>query len=191
MIGASHQPTMGTTPRREPFAVPVPEPDPTPRPRGVASNPVGVRANYLKHVLCCPVGTLFVLTLVSGGAALAVVHHWGWWFIAGVGVLLLFALWRVNRLEVLKGYLLPGVVLKDKPWTVAVYANLSMGPFKHRPALKILRLPLSRMTGGPPKVGDYIPMVATYGLPREDETWGDFWPDAVGCNTFDPAAVAD
>jgi hypothetical protein len=32
---------------------------------------------------------LFVGTLFGGGAVLAVVHHWGWWFLAGAGVLLI------------------------------------------------------------------------------------------------------
>jgi hypothetical protein len=164
-----------------------------PEPAGgyFASNPVHIRANYLKHALCYPVGAFFTITLIGGGVALAVMHHWAWWSLAGVGTLVQFGLWRTNRNDLMHGDLVPGVVIKDKPWTVAVYADLSRDLFRQRPALQILRLPLGRMRGGPPKVGDYIPMVAMYGAKQDDGTWGYFWPDAVGCNTFDAAAVGD
>jgi hypothetical protein len=86
------------------------------------------------------------------------------------------------------GCLCPAVVLSVQPYRIAVYTDLTMGgPSRH--AIKVLRAPLGRMTGGPPAVGQKLATIAMYWRRTTRGYYGNFDPRVVNCATRDEAKI--
>ena len=106
----------------------------------------------MHHFLCYPTATLIILGLALACVAGAILLHWSFWF--GVA-LFAAALWldiSGSRWQALYGDVNPAIVVSTEPFLVAVSTDLTTGGDSY-PAIKVLRQPLQRMTGGPPQLG--------------------------------------
>ncbi len=74
------------------------------------------------------------------------------------------------------------------PDMIAVYTDLSNSGGGFWPSIKIVRQPLSRSPGRPPRVGDRLAAVSLYGGSMSSKPyWDDFFPIAANCVTADEA----
>jgi hypothetical protein len=170
----------------------------------VASLPAQLELDVWHYLRCYPMGycrlgvigvaCLFIaaVCLVGPRPGLAMYPLLG---CAGAAVFIYRHLRRA-RSGFMHGDACPAVVLSDDPWIVAVYTDLSTQGTTDHPAIKILRQPLSRMTGGPPKVGDRLTAVAVYvGTSNSLQTslqepcWADFNPKIANCGSSDTVAL--
>jgi hypothetical protein len=87
------------------------------------------------------------------------------------------------------GDVCPAVVISTRPYLIAVAADLTTGKGSF-PAIKIVKhYGLSRMTGGPPDLGDRLATVATYSGGLNASRWRDFKPVVVNCVTADTGEI--
>jgi hypothetical protein len=83
----------------------------------------------------------------------------------------------------------PAVVVCERPWRIAVLANMeALGRgSKHAIKIETVRF-LGRMSGAPPELGMRLAAVCFYYSPR-DGVWQDFWPTVLACATENEANV--
>jgi hypothetical protein len=79
----------------------------------------------------------------------------------------------------------PSRVVSVDPPLVAALTDLTKGanPTKWN-YIKVLRQPLSSMTGGPPQLGQQLSTIAYYEQSDNPEHWNDFHPTVVNCVTW-------
>lgn len=106
-------------------------------------------------------------------------------FISAVGFMMLFKTVATVRAKFRSGDVNPAVVISKT--LVAVFVDLTKGGGS-RPAIKIIAAPISRMTGGPPQVGQYLAAVCLYSDGPGD-AWGDVDPAIVQCGVRNKAAI--
>lgn len=170
---------------------------PEPAPRAItldndtrASNPGQIEVQFVKYWSCFPkwptiwlLSTLFFLAVGIIFKAVLVLA-----IICGV---LMVLYWTRVREHFRHGCALPGIVLSVEKELVAFCTDLSMGSGEY-PAVRILRQPLSKMTGGPPRKNQRVVGVAVYEpSPDQDDHWATFHPKVVNCVTTDPAAIQE
>jgi hypothetical protein len=156
----------------------------------VASNPGRLSVNWFKYYNSFPEGpVVWLLTL-----GLAVVAGVRLGPVAAVIFVLAAVLLAVRdallvRAKFAGGDVNPGLVISSTPYLVAVHVDLSTGG-PPRDAIKIIRQPLARMTGGAPAVGARLATVAVYHGPASGGAWKDVDPTVVNCVTGNAATIA-
>lgn len=149
-----------------------------------ASNPALLRfeaAPYFRNNLgslagFVALGSLSIPLLVRGSA-------WpGYWLFAPAPVVLAIA-WLIYDIMKTSGKLAygcvnPAIVVGEKPWRIAIYADLSKGG-AHRPAIRVETINLKNIVGGPPQIGMPLATVSLYQSADESDAWTDFDPTLV------------
>jgi hypothetical protein len=155
-----------------------------------ASNPGRTRIQWSRWLVCFPwIPAAALLGSVAVGIAALLIKPI---VFAGAGVIVFFLFVHLNtqRQKFLAGDVNPGVVVSDSPYLVAVLFDMAKGRGT-RPAVKVVRQPLGRMTGGPAKVGDRLATVSLYGGDvGGGDAWGDAYPTVINCATANETDVA-
>ncbi len=146
----------------------------------MAGNPARLRVDWARSLATRPAPLVLGIIMIVFGAVVCFALQPGWIglvFIAVAGLL-----WRNHYREVRQkfyaGDVCAGIILSDT--LVAVTTNLSVGGVS-RPAIKVMRYPLSHMAGGPPARGTRVATVALYRGPATDGAWRDFSPEVIAC----------
>ena len=156
--------------------------------RTAASNPARLKVDWGKALASFPQPLFLALVpMVIGIYGLATGQVPAVLFVIGPVVYLL-AVMVVIHLKFARGDVCPAVVIAENPWLVAVAADMGTDGSRSRPAVKIIRQPLGRMTGGPPRIGMRLAAAALYKRARHGE-WDDFMPTVVNCMSNDPAQI--
>ena len=170
---------------------------PEPAPRALtlnndtrASNPGRIKVQFFKYWSCFPtwptLGSLSVLIFLAVGIVFKAVLT----FAVFSGVLLVMYWIRVRE-HFTHGCALPGIVLSVEKELVAFCTDLSTGSGEY-PAVLILRQPLSKMAGGPPRKNQRVVGVAVYEpSPTQNDHWATFHPKLINCVTADLAAIQE
>lgn len=148
-----------------------------------AARPGMIRPSVLRFYYNFPI--YFIIMAIPGIVliVLGLFLHWVLWAF-GLGLLIMFSLHsRKIRIQFVSGNINPGVVVSTSPPLIAVVGNLSFHQNMDWPVIQILPHPLSRMTGGPFKVGDRLATVAVYYPGQGGSHYLHFEPVAVNCVT--------
>jgi hypothetical protein len=134
-------------------------------------------------------------TIGSGGFAL-------------IGVVVLFIKWPVGLVLIVSaalalfkfvreakqkfwaGGVCPGVVLSARQNLVAVYSDIAASSNVPRPAIRIVKQPLNRLTPEPAYDGMRVATAALYAGFIKQATWKDFSPEVINCVVQDPEEIA-
>lgn len=155
-----------------------------------ATNPANLCVNYPHYLRCYPRDVWLIalfLVFVPILIGLAIYYQSVAPLFICLGFLVLWGgfiafFWSEVRDHFRHGNVNPAVVVSDDPYLVAVYTDMTMGAGSW-PAIKVLRQPLERMTGGPPTLGQRLATAAMYtGHPLLGH-WSDFDPRVVNCAT--------
>jgi len=160
--------------------------------QSAASNPGLLRVNYLKFALCFPKWPLIWTSLLLVSVLLTVLLTWfGLILVLLLGAINLFY-WYIVRMKFVAGCVNPGVVVSLDPPLVAVLTNLTKGGDDVEwNYIRVLPQPLSKMTGGPPQVGQRVASVALYQNADDNSPhWESFAPTLVGCVTWNEREIA-
>lgn len=105
---------------------------------------------------------------------------------------LLWQAWQYRRSAARMGYgnVTPAIVVSERPWRIAIYADLTQVEHKDRHAVRVMRAPLHRMTGGPPAIGTPLATVNLYVPGGSDGAWADIDPAIVQLSTRDERQIA-
>jgi hypothetical protein len=151
-----------------------------------ASNPGRLAVHWGQYSQCFPLWPIICFMGTPVAIALSIAVHWAFWILAAIVLLLDFAWWMRTRLHFVGGCINPGKVVSLDPPLIAVFTDLTKGEGYEHPVVKVLKHPLSRMSGGPFGVGQRIATIATYEHSDEDKPhWSDTYPVAVHCATTD------
>ncbi len=146
----------------------------------MASNPAKLRVNWAKAYAARPAPLVANIMVILFGVVVccALAPH-------VIGLIFIFIpliVWRNHYREVRQkfyaGDVCPGMVIAKN--LVAVMTDLRTGAVQ-RPAIKVIRYPMSHMTGGRPEVGARVATVALYRGPAQDNAWRDFSPEVIAC----------
>ncbi len=152
----------------------------------VASTPGRVRQHFLTYVRSFPRIPIFCFVLLLSGIAMQVSMGKGGMALATPAVAFMLLHWAVAEEHLRNGDLCPGLVVE--PNLVAVWTDLSTGG-PCEPFVKVLRVPLHRVRGPVPVVGDRIATVALYRGSLSAKRWKDFSPVVVNLVTNDAAEI--
>lgn len=153
-----------------------------------ASRPGELQVELLHHCRCFPRFTLICSLLLLGFGWLAIQGHpVAWVPVVLVAALMWLAVKRAQS-QFQRGDLNPGKVVSVSPYRVAVFADMRYGGPSY-PAIKVLPQPLEKQPGAPPKLGEYVAVVATYHPPTDNGHWNDISPVAVQCATSSVAEI--
>lgn len=173
-------------PRRTPAAG-----DPSLRVGGntFASNPALLRLNSGQWLAANP----WVIVVSSCFAAAGVVVFFiklpvGIVLLLTAGVVLFREL-RFARRKFFQGDVCPGVVLSTQQNLVAVYTDLKAASIAPRPAIKILKQPLRRITTEAAYDGMRVAAAALYFGNVRQAAWWNFMPEVIQCVIQDPAEI--
>ena len=147
----------------------------------VASNSAGASVDLVKYFVCHPLGPAFAIVGLIVGVAGGIFVHPALLIIAGVTVWMLVQEAIGVRAKFRSGDLNPAIILSDKPWRVAVFAQMQTGGRRSgvRPAVWIRNLPMQKMIGGPPQVGMPLAAVCHYHGSSDADAWNNIDPTIV------------
>lgn len=158
--------------------------------RSVASNPGRLKMQLGKYLTCYPWESLLILCVgtLAGCVAIPFLKAPATPVIAiaaGAAGGLLIAVYRLiqRKEQFWHGCTCPAVVISTKPPLIAAAADLATTSRGYHPAIKIIRQPLSKMTGGPADKGMRLATVAVYQGNPESAHWSNFHPQVVNCAT--------
>jgi hypothetical protein len=153
----------------------------------VASNPGRLKVQWLKCVTSFPVMPIVFVVLLIISLILGLAYRPAIFIVAAGLVLTAAREFKMMQVKFISGCVNPGVVVSTSPYLVAVYTDLAkQGGF--RPAVKIIRQPLGRMTGGAPALGARVATAALY-YGGGSDAWRDFVPVVVNCVTSNQADI--
>lgn len=152
-----------------------------------ATNPARLDLNYFHWLTANPRHIAFHAIAIIGGLALLLVK-WqaGAVLLAAAGL----TLWRTRRDmhgKFFRGDVCPGVVLSAETGLVAVLTDLKAATNVARPAIKILKQPLSRIKIYTLQEGMRVATVAEYYGQPQETTWKNFFPEVIPCSVHDEA----
>ena len=154
----------------------------------MASNPGLLRVDWAKANVTRPAPLVLGIIVILFGVVVccALTPHW-------VGLIFIFTalvVWQRHYREVRQkfyaGDVCAGIVLSKD--LVAVTTNLSPGGGQ-RLAIKIIRYPLCKMTGGLPEPGTRVATVALYYGSINEDAWRDFSPEVIACWVTDESEI--
>lgn len=163
-------------------------------PRPAALNPARLRVDPRRYSRCFPQlrrEALILFGAVLLAAAATVLEH-DLWPLLFLGLPLVGPLVRRAgnvRRHFESGDVNAAKVIDPKTGLVATFADLGTHPAAFYPTVRLLRLPLAEMAGGPYDSGDNIPAVCVYyGVPGGHK-WDTFNPVPAACATSDPDEI--
>jgi hypothetical protein len=163
----------------------------------VASNPGQLVIQWGKYLACYPWEPVF--TLIAGGLGVGAAVGFGNGQLPAtaaiaIGVVAILGAvgWQLlqRRDHFRHGCVCPAVVISTNPYLIAVATDLATTDAARYPAIKIMKQPLGKMTGGPPQIGTRLATVATYRGDVNSAHWDDFEPIVVNCVTTDEREIA-
>jgi hypothetical protein len=107
-----------------------------------------------------------------------------------VAGLLVFRQVKQAKQKFFMGDVCAGVVISAQHNLVGVFTDLVAGGNVPRPAIKILKQPLHRMTTEPAFDGMRVAAVALYFGNVRQQAWQDFMPEVINCVIRDPDQIA-
>jgi hypothetical protein len=153
-----------------------------------ASNPADVNVEML-HFLKCDLKDIFILVGALAAAGIIVIFNWiPAAIVAGLGIaVVIFSFFHTRQLFSV-GDVCPALVIDPKRNLIAVGTDLSKtgDPV---PAVKVLKQPLGRVTGGPFEKHTRLAFVAMYnGFPHE-KRWRGFGGYLVNSGTTNEKTI--
>ncbi len=97
---------------------------------------------------------------------------------------------REAKQKFFSGDVCAGVVLSAQDNLVAVFTDLKAGGRSERPAIKILKQPLNRLTAEPAYDGMRVAAAAHYHGNVTAPAWQNFSPEVINCVVQDPEEIA-
>jgi len=162
----------------------------------VASNPGQVSVNHLVFYSCYPFFLIVAVAVVVVGGILLLVGLLSQALPAWIGMVVLIlglgiVIGRsyINSLIMANGDTCPAIVLYPDENLIAVYADMSTTGLSFVPAIKIIRVPLSKSPLGPFKAKDRLTVVCTFMGDDDSEAWDDVSPIPTVCATKSEATV--
>ncbi len=145
-----------------------------------SGNPGRLRVDWAKAITTRPTFLILGIVLILFGLLVCCTVNPPWIGLVFVVTPIWMALrhYREVKQKFYGGDVCPAIVLSDK--LVAVMTDLCVGSAS-RPAIKVMRYPLSKMTGGLPPVGSRVATVAFYYGPPKETAWRDFSPEVIAC----------
>jgi len=181
-----------TPPQRTPSRNMPPPGDPSLRggQNTFASNPARLQLNTGAWLAANP--TVVIITSCVALAGLIVL------FIKVVPGIVLFVTAGIVLFRAIKeakqkffmGDVCPGVVLYAQDNLVVVFTDLKAGGNLSRPAVKIIKQPLNRMTAEPAYDGMRVAAAALYFGNVRQAAWQNFSPEVINCVVQDPEEIA-
>lgn len=155
-----------------------------------ASNPARLKLNAGAWLAANP-----AVIAVIGGVTLAGVVVLFLKPVAGIALLVTAGIVFYRAVQEAKqkffaGDVCPGVVLSAAQNLVAVFTDLKAGGNLPRPAIKILKQPLNRMTAEPAYDGMRVAAAALYHGNVQAAAWQNFSPEVIHCVVADPEEIA-
>lgn len=152
-----------------------------------ATNPARLDLNFAHWLAANPRHIVFNAIMAALGLILLLVK----WQV-GLALLLVtgIVLYRTRkdmRGKFYRGDVCPGVVLSAATGLVAVAADLKAATNVSRPAIKILKQPLHKVTAYALQDGTRIAAVAEYYGNVQQTTWKNFFPEVIPCSVHDEA----
>jgi hypothetical protein len=131
------------------------------------------------------------LGCLPGGFIVSVLTGLPIFVFAGVltGLYFFWSEYRTTKAKFMSGDVCPAVVVSERPWLVAVMADLNATGGLRKSAVKILGQPLAKMSGGPAAVGMRLATAALYQGPPKGGAWRDFLPEVINCAVTDEAEI--
>ena len=158
-----------------------------------ASNPGGLRVEYLKHARSFPFWpTLWAASIPACAVLWLLAHNKDAWLLLVLPFAVNGFYWFRVTMALRHGCVNAAVVVSTQPYLVAVVADLDSSGQSPWWVVKIVRQPLATMTGGPPVVGTRLATIATYSgstLSALKSHWDNFYPVVVNCATSDDRAI--
>lgn len=131
-------------------------------------------------MVACSIGTLFFDS-----------YRWLWWLPPLIFPVIIWSQFSELKKKMANGCICPVKVIKDAPYRVAVYTDLSVGYGSSHPAVYVMNAhDLAHAPGGPPKVGDRLSAVSYYSGPPKNGAWQGFSPTLVVSVTRNAADIA-
>lgn len=150
-------------------------------------------ASYGHYVRCFPTRSTTGLAVLAAG--IAVLYSGGWLVLAvatlALGGILLAVDWLSFRRRMARGRLFPAEVVCESPYVVAVWCDVSPRPADPRPAIRVLRQPLERMTGGAPALGARLAALVSFAGDPHAERWEKVDAVVVNCCVRGRSAIRD
>ncbi len=154
-----------------------------------ASNPARLQLNAVRWLAANPwvpavaaamgfLGFIFLFIRVTAGVVL----------LLAAAIIVSRELKRAKQ-KFLMGDVCPGTVLSVQDNLVAVYTNLVTSGNVPRPAIKILKQPLRRITAEPAYDGMRVAAAALYYGDARLPAWKDFMPEVIHCVERDPDEI--
>lgn len=154
-----------------------------------ASNPGRLRPDWKQVLKARPAIWAVPLVVVVAGLAGGLLVHPGLFLGVAVAAWSLWDSCREIKALLMSGDVCPGLVISERPERVAVMTNLS-ATGKHRPVVRILEQPLSKMAGGPMQAGTRVAAVAFYlGPLTPSGDWKFFKPEVINWMVSDPVEI--
>jgi len=150
-----------------------------------ASNPAGIRINYLRYFSSRPGPVSMFLGAV---AAIVAASAWlSWWILIGLVLVLPVLALYLLRLgaHFMHGCANSGVIVSERPCLVAVFTDLTRDGETFWPVIKIIRQPLGRFGHEPVVLGGRVATAAFYVPPDDEQStrWDGFSPICIDCAT--------
>jgi hypothetical protein len=153
-----------------------------------ASNPAKARVEML-HFLKCDLKDIFILVGSLLAAGIIVIFSWKpAVIVAGLGIAVFVISFFQTRQVFSEGDVCPALVVDPKRNLIAVATDLSKtgDPV---PAVKILKQPLGRVTGGPFEKNTRLAFVAMYNGFKHEPRWRNFGGYLINTGTTNEKTI--
>ncbi|HEV7302492.1 MAG TPA: DUF3239 domain-containing protein [Tepidisphaeraceae bacterium] len=159
-----------------------------------ASNPAQLYIETGQYLRCHMFVIGFVaiaMSLCSVGMLFFEKYQWLWWVPLLMLPIIIWTQLSEQKKQMASGNVCPAVVIKDAPYRVAVYTDLSTEHGSSHPAIYVMNAGnLVHAPGGRPKVGERLTAVAYYSGPPKNGSWQGFSPTLVVTVTRNVADTA-
>lgn len=157
----------------------------------VASNPGEIDASLVCWFRHRPIWPIIWAGAIAGSLVLTLLVHWSFALAVAFFAAANFLYWTRIKEQFRSGCACPGVVVSLNPTLIAVATDLTQG-IGQFPAIKIVKMRLSKVAGQLVQIGTRVPTVAGYQRSMDASLphWSDFYPKPVDFVTDNPAEVA-
>ena len=155
-----------------------------------ASNPGLIRLNLASWMAANPWVPIVAGTLALTGAIMFLFSWPVGLVLCGSAAVFLDREIRRAKQKFYAGDVCPGVVISAQYNLVAVFTNLMTGSNDPKPAIKILKQPLGRLSSEAAYDGMRVAAVALYYGQAREGAWRDFSPEVINCVVREPEEIA-